>query len=65
MDEKAVSQRAFARLVGVTEGAVRKALQNGRLERCVRRDAAGRVWLDPRVGLREWAANHDPSKERR
>jgi hypothetical protein len=59
------SLRAVARQLGVAEGAVRKAIRTGRLERSVGRDANGRpVITDLALAEREWRENRDPAKVR-
>jgi phage terminase Nu1 subunit (DNA packaging protein) len=47
----------FARVCGVDEKAVRKAVRSGRLRRSVTRDPRGRVWIAEAVGRREWTEN--------
>lgn len=51
-----LSQRAFARLIGVNHVAVQKAIKNGRLHNCL--NAAGQI-VDADLARREWAANTD------
>ena len=61
----AESLRAFARRVGVTPRAVRKAVENGRLERAVGRPSAGAPCIvDIHLALREWTDNADPARRR-
>lgn len=53
-----LSLRAFARLIGVNEKAVRRAVQSGRLTRSLGRDAAGRVVVvDIALARIEWQEN--------
>jgi hypothetical protein len=59
-----LSVSAFARLVGVDEKAVRKAIKNGRLELSVSRNTTGRPMIDPVAGKQEWEENRDPSRVR-
>jgi hypothetical protein len=59
------SLRGFARLVGVNEAAVRKAIASGRLERSVGRNAKGQpAIIDVELAAYEWRANRDPAKAR-
>lgn len=52
-----LSLRAFAKLVGVTDRAVRKAIASGRLtSRSIGRDARGPFVRDVAQGEREWRA---------
>jgi hypothetical protein len=53
-----LSLRAFARLVGVDEAAIRKGVRTGRLRRSLGRDAKGRPHI-ANVGLarQEWVQN--------
>lgn len=60
-----LSVSAFAKRLGVDEKAVRKAIQNGRLERGVGRDARGApVITDVDVAGLEFRQNRDASKVR-
>jgi hypothetical protein len=53
--------RAFARWLGVTPAAVRRAANDGRLVRSVARDAKGRLLiLDAALARREWEAHSRP-----
>jgi len=49
-----LSLRAFAKLVGVTDKAVRKAIASGRLVRSVGRDDRGPFVRDAALARREW-----------
>lgn len=61
----AISVRAFARRVGVTENAVRKGAKSGRLERSLARGTRNRpVIVDVDLAEREWRENQDPAKLR-
>ena len=51
-----VSLRAFARLIGVDESAVRKAKKEGRIS------VLPEGTIDPEQGRREWRANTDPAR---
>jgi hypothetical protein len=51
-----VSRREFAKQIGVSEGAVRKAIQTGRIE------ALPDGTIDPVAALRAWTSNTDPSR---
>jgi hypothetical protein len=52
-----MSLRAFARVAGVSQPAVTKAIKSGRLSRSVARDAKGRPSIaDPAAALVEWRA---------
>jgi hypothetical protein len=53
-----VSRRAFARLIGVTEGAVRKAILTGRIKTLP--DGT----LDAAAALKAWKSNTDPGRIR-
>ena len=60
-----LSVSAFAKSVGVDEKAVRVGIRNGRLERSLGVDAAGRsVIVDAVLAEREWRDNSDTSKQR-
>ena len=48
------SLRQLARLIGVSEKAVRKALQGGVFKASVRRDADGPVVVDVNLAVQEW-----------
>jgi hypothetical protein len=55
--------RTFASIVKVSEGAVRGAIESGRLERCLGRDRFDRPIIeDLDEAMREWW-DKDPSKE--
>lgn len=47
----------FAKHIGVSRPAIRNAIRRERLARSVRRDARGRVDIDPVLGVREWEEN--------
>jgi hypothetical protein len=49
-----VNVRQFAKHIGVSHPAVLKAIKQGRLAGSVRRDARGRVDIEPAEGAREW-----------
>ena len=51
-----VSARAFARLVGVSDTAIRKAVKTGRLK------ALSDGTIDPVAGERQWKAAADPAR---
>jgi hypothetical protein len=59
-----ISPGAFARRVGVDRKAVLKAVDNGRLERSVKRGSKGRITIAPAMGEREWNENRDPARVR-
>lgn len=63
MTDSGLSQRAFARHLGVSHIAVQRAIVTGRLARSVAKDAAGR-WriVDVALGEQEWTANGDMSR---
>ena len=54
-----LTQTAFAKLVGVTQPIVSRAIKSGRLEKCV---VNGKI--DKKIGLIEWENNKDTSKIR-
>jgi len=54
----------FAELVGVTEGAIRKAMRTGRLTAVVKL-RSGRVMIDQARALQEWRASHPEKGEAR
>jgi len=57
--------RELARQLGVDPSSVRKAIGNGRLERCVGRDPSGRPFItDVRLAREEWERKRDPSRVR-
>ena len=58
MTNSGISQRAFARLAGVSPKAVRKAISAGRITLL----ADGTV--DPVVALKQWRATTDPARSR-
>lgn len=49
-------------MVGVTERAVRKAIETGRLERSVQYVAGKPTIADPVLAAKEWTENRDPSR---
>lgn len=59
-----LSIRAYARRRGVSHTAVRKAMLDGRIGDAVRRDAAGRVAIDPLAADALWEARTDPAQAR-
>lgn len=61
---ESLSQRAYARhrgergMTGATHRAVHKAIDDGRLKKCLVRDASGKVvGINPEIADREWASN--------
>ena len=60
-----MSLREFARLRRVTEGAVRKAVRSGRLERSIAYSDGVPFIHDARLAHQEWKGNYDPTWERR
>lgn len=56
-----VSGRALAKMLGVTEGAVRCARDAGRLRRCVLPNKR----FDATIAIEEWRATTDPRQQRR
>lgn len=60
-----LTMSAFARLLAVDEKAVRKAITNGRLVRCVGRNGQGRaVIVNPVLGKQEWRQNSNREASR-
>lgn len=60
-----VTLRGLARRLHVSANAVRKAIENGRLERSLGRDSRGRpVIADEALAVREWRQNRDASRVR-
>ena len=53
-----LSQRAYAKHLGVSEGAVRKAIKSGRIS------IDKNNLIDPELADRQWQENTDPSKQR-
>ena len=53
-----LSQRAYAKHLGVSEGAVRKAIKSGRIS------IDKNNLIDPELADRQWQENTDPSKRR-
>jgi phage terminase Nu1 subunit (DNA packaging protein) len=51
-----LSYRAFAKIVGVDEKAVRKGVTSGRLEGCVGRSNGRPYIMDPDLARQKWAA---------
>jgi hypothetical protein len=59
-----MSLRAFGRRVGVSHTAIRKAIENGRLERSIGYDKGRPVVRDVALAECEWSDNRDPAKVR-
>jgi phage terminase Nu1 subunit (DNA packaging protein) len=58
-----LSQRAFAKLAGVSVEAVNQAIRAGRLSKSLTYDADGIAKIaDPELALEEWARNTDLSR---
>jgi hypothetical protein len=58
-----MSLREFAKTLHVTERAVRKAIETGRLQQGVERVKGQPVIRDPALAAMEWARNRDPLRE--
>lgn len=52
-----LSERAYAKHRGCARSSIQAARRRGRLSRAVSTDENGRVWIDPEVADREWAAS--------
>lgn len=59
-----ISLREFARRLSVTEGAVRKAIKDGKIVAGVQYDAKGRPSILPDVAAKEWGRNFNPAYPR-
>lgn len=62
--EKTVSIREFARLVGVSDMAVRKAIKSGKIVDAIDFSNPKRPQIDTIKAAKEWGKNYDPSYER-
>ena len=59
-----ISIREFARRMGVTDGAVRKAIRVGKIASGVIYDEKGRLLINLEVATAEWSKNFNPNYER-
>jgi len=59
-----ISIREFARRMGVTDGAVRKAIRVGKIALGVIYDEKGRLLINLEVATAEWSKNFNPNYER-
>lgn len=57
MPDKVVTITEYARLRGITHGAVRAAIKAGRLKDCIVENDKGRIRLNPEAADAEWAKN--------
>jgi hypothetical protein len=63
-EAKGVSIREFARIVGVSDMAVRKAIASGKIVEAIDYTNPQRPKIDPVKAAQEWGKNYDPSYER-
>ena len=59
-----ISLREFARRLSVTEGAVRKAIKDGKIVQGVQYDGNGKPSILPDVAAKEWGRNFNPAYPR-
>lgn len=63
-ENRGVSIREFARIVGVSDMAVRKAIASGKIVESIDYTNPQRPKIDPVKAAKEWGKNYDPSYER-
>lgn len=63
-ENKGVSIREFAKIVGVSESAVRKAIAAGKIVSSIDYTNPTRPKINAVAAVKEWGRNHDPSYER-
>jgi hypothetical protein len=63
-EAKGVSIREFARIVGVSDMAVRKAIASGKIVEAIDYTNPQRPKIDAVKAAQEWGKNYDPSYER-
>ncbi|MGI9158139.1 MAG: hypothetical protein ACR2K1_00150 [Saprospiraceae bacterium] len=59
-----ISLREFARRLSISEGAVRKAIKEGKINTGVQYDANGKPTIIPDVALSEWGKTYNPNYDR-